>query len=316
MSDVDEVLERLVTDQAFRTRLQDDPVAALGGYVLEEDDLAVLAATLDEGQGSDHGVEQRSSKSALFQALALLSGTGVGAGEQPDLVAPDDEGPTSVATGLSSKGDAADASRIGAPPDVEDAFAQQEAAHPGYVESGALLLDISDPANPAAASGETARGPAGLRSDGELVQASDTRALPEVDATAEGLEGEANGDRLVAPQEPEPDFDAYLELEGVEGESDPPPSQPEMVASEAGLSEGQAEEDEASPPRDQDPAGPADGPRTEPPDLVAEQQTEEAETVHLFLKANGSDMQGESSSAPPDPDDALDDAAGRQDTDR
>jgi hypothetical protein len=88
MAGVDEVLERLVTDQAFRTALRDDPVGALDGYDLQEEDLAVLAATLAEGQGSDHDVEQRTSKSALLGLFVGLAGDGEGAqAAAEDLVA-------------------------------------------------------------------------------------------------------------------------------------------------------------------------------------------------------------------------------------
>jgi hypothetical protein len=69
MAGIDEVLERLVVDPAFRERMQTDPAAALSGYVLHAEDLEVLAATLDASEGGDHTVEQRTSKSAFLSAL-------------------------------------------------------------------------------------------------------------------------------------------------------------------------------------------------------------------------------------------------------
>ena len=78
MSDIDDVLERLVTDAAFRDALADDPATALAGYSLEEGDLEVLAATLDDDGASEHGVEQRTSKSAILGLIVGLAGGGGG----------------------------------------------------------------------------------------------------------------------------------------------------------------------------------------------------------------------------------------------
>jgi hypothetical protein len=70
MAGIDDVLERLVTDPAFRKHLRDDPQRALEGYVLSEDDLALLTAQLDDrgsaDHGADHGVAPRASSSGLF----------------------------------------------------------------------------------------------------------------------------------------------------------------------------------------------------------------------------------------------------------
>jgi hypothetical protein len=84
MSDIDDVLERLVTDEGFRAALADDPAAALTGYSLGEEDLEILAATLDEGGVEEHGVEQRTSKSALLGLIAGLADGGGGSSPKAD----------------------------------------------------------------------------------------------------------------------------------------------------------------------------------------------------------------------------------------
>jgi hypothetical protein len=84
---IDEVLERLVTDLAFRRQLEEDPRSALEGYVLYDEDLEVLAATLDEGEVAERGVERRTSKSAFLGAFLGLGG-GTSVGSSDDLAAP------------------------------------------------------------------------------------------------------------------------------------------------------------------------------------------------------------------------------------
>lgn len=81
MSDIDTVLERLVTDAAFRGQLGSDPAAALAGYDLSADDLQLLASSLDDGDAGQRGVEQRTSKSAVLGLLASFAGGG-GGGDQ------------------------------------------------------------------------------------------------------------------------------------------------------------------------------------------------------------------------------------------
>ena len=81
MAGIDEVLERLVAEPEFREQLRADPAAALSGYVLDDEDLEVLALTLDESEGGDHAVEQRTSKSALVMLLA--AGLDVASAEPP-----------------------------------------------------------------------------------------------------------------------------------------------------------------------------------------------------------------------------------------
>jgi len=86
MAGIDEVLERLVGDSAFRQALARDPQAALSGYDLTGEDVELLTAQLDEGSGAEHGVEQRTSKSAIAGFLAqAFSGGGGEAVESQDL---------------------------------------------------------------------------------------------------------------------------------------------------------------------------------------------------------------------------------------
>ena len=288
MAGIDQVLERLVVDPAFRDQLRHDPASALSGYVLFDEDLEVLAATLDDAEGGEHGVEQRTSKSTLFAALTEAGDMFAGsAGEQPDVATPDED-----ATSAPRSQSRNNLKQLGVALHEEDAIddlttapgieAAAQITYPGvYVQEipspESDAADASEIGMPPAVEDEPARGPAGLRSDGELVQASDARAVPEVDASAEGVEGEAHDAHLVAPQEPEPATDAYLEVEGVEeGDPEPPAPPPEMAASGA---------------------GPDDG------------QTEEAETVHAYVSAKGADIEGDSSQ-PPDPDDAFEDGEG------
>lgn len=75
MAGIDEVLERLVTDPEFRARLAANPVAALSGYMLYDEDLEVLAATLSEDRGASGAVEQRTSKTTLAGLLAAFEGS-------------------------------------------------------------------------------------------------------------------------------------------------------------------------------------------------------------------------------------------------
>lgn len=84
MAGIDEVLERLVAEPEFRAQLRSDPAAALSGYVLYDEDLEVLAATLDESEGGDHDVEQRTSKSTLLGLVVGFSGAGGSAGASPE----------------------------------------------------------------------------------------------------------------------------------------------------------------------------------------------------------------------------------------
>lgn len=95
MAGIDEVLERLVVEPDFRSQLRLDPATALSGYVLYDEDLEILAASLDESEGGDHTVEQRTSKSAfLASVLGGFEGWGGVGGTSSDLAAPPDASET------------------------------------------------------------------------------------------------------------------------------------------------------------------------------------------------------------------------------
>lgn len=65
MADVNDVLERLISDPGFRRALSEDPEKALAGYDLTKADLEMLAAHVSDDPGARGGMEQRTSKSAL-----------------------------------------------------------------------------------------------------------------------------------------------------------------------------------------------------------------------------------------------------------
>lgn len=77
MSQLDEVLERLLIEPAFKQAVADDPATALAEYRLTADELELLGTQLDVSSGRSGGVEGRQSKSTLFgllaQAVDLLS---------------------------------------------------------------------------------------------------------------------------------------------------------------------------------------------------------------------------------------------------
>ncbi|HZN19573.1 MAG TPA: hypothetical protein VFB84_15550 [Micromonosporaceae bacterium] len=80
MSDFDAVLERLLMDPAFAVALAADRSAALSGYHLAPDEIALLSAQLSGDQGGQHSVEARESKASVFGLLApLAEASGFGA---------------------------------------------------------------------------------------------------------------------------------------------------------------------------------------------------------------------------------------------
>lgn len=76
MSDINTVLERLITDPGFRQQIKEDPKAALTPYDLNEADLELLATQISDEKGSESAVETRTSKSALAGLLGLFGGDG------------------------------------------------------------------------------------------------------------------------------------------------------------------------------------------------------------------------------------------------
>ncbi len=80
MSDFDEVLERLLTDEAFRVALAADPDTTLARFSLDEAERDLLRAQLVSGADSNHLVEDRTSKSTMVGLLGpVLSAFGFGA---------------------------------------------------------------------------------------------------------------------------------------------------------------------------------------------------------------------------------------------
>lgn len=70
MAGIEDVLERLRTDPAFKARLATDPGSALAGYELTADDLSRLARLVSANKSV---VEQRTSKAGFFGLFAQVS---------------------------------------------------------------------------------------------------------------------------------------------------------------------------------------------------------------------------------------------------
>jgi hypothetical protein len=74
MSDLDAVLERLVTDPAFAHELSRNPVTALAGYELSEEDLSTLSTQVSFDRGAGGVVEEPISKAGMFGLLSTMTG--------------------------------------------------------------------------------------------------------------------------------------------------------------------------------------------------------------------------------------------------
>ncbi|WP_326555324.1 hypothetical protein [Micromonospora sp. NBC_01813] len=83
MSDFDTVLERLLTDPAFASALAADRGAALAGYQLTADEVALLGTQLggDEDAGGTAAVETRANQSSGFGLFSPLGGMLDGLGD-------------------------------------------------------------------------------------------------------------------------------------------------------------------------------------------------------------------------------------------
>jgi hypothetical protein len=66
MGDVEEILDRLATDDGFRADLARDPKNALGGYDLSTNDLRRLADALAAGDGHGDARDHHASLRALL----------------------------------------------------------------------------------------------------------------------------------------------------------------------------------------------------------------------------------------------------------
>ncbi|HET6211645.1 MAG TPA: hypothetical protein VFE14_02100 [Micromonosporaceae bacterium] len=80
MTDFDAALERLLNDPSFAVSLAADPSAALAGYQLGPDEIALLSAQVSADAGGQSAVEERTSKASMFGLLAPLAGA-AGLGE-------------------------------------------------------------------------------------------------------------------------------------------------------------------------------------------------------------------------------------------
>jgi hypothetical protein len=79
MPGIDDVLERLVNDADFRRWLRADPAAALRGYELSASEVELLTSQVDDSGGGPRSVEQRITKSALFELISDVLAPGAGA---------------------------------------------------------------------------------------------------------------------------------------------------------------------------------------------------------------------------------------------
>jgi hypothetical protein len=72
MAGIDDVLERLITDDRFREQLATDPDTALAGYDLSADERALLATRVTTDAGQSGVLEARASRAGLFGLLGGL----------------------------------------------------------------------------------------------------------------------------------------------------------------------------------------------------------------------------------------------------
>jgi hypothetical protein len=72
MPGLDDVLERLITDPAFRDRVATDRRAALAHYDLSPDDLSLLDAQVSTAAGGTAAMEGRTTKAGMFGLLGGL----------------------------------------------------------------------------------------------------------------------------------------------------------------------------------------------------------------------------------------------------
>ncbi|HET9142929.1 Os1348 family NHLP clan protein [Actinophytocola sp.] len=70
MPGIEDALERLTTDAAFRAALRTDPRTALAGYTLTADDVSLLARRVG---ANGNAVEQRTSRAGFFGLFAQVT---------------------------------------------------------------------------------------------------------------------------------------------------------------------------------------------------------------------------------------------------
>ena len=103
MPGLDDVLERLITDPAFRDRVATDRRAALAGYDLSPDDLALLDAQVSTAAGGTAAMEGRTTKAGMFGLLGGLDEVlgAIGDGGAADALATGSEPATAMPGGVS-----------------------------------------------------------------------------------------------------------------------------------------------------------------------------------------------------------------------
>lgn len=69
---LEELLDRLANDPAFKQEILSDPLAALSDYALTTDDLYGFVARLAVITSGWSGLEARKNRAALFRELAAL----------------------------------------------------------------------------------------------------------------------------------------------------------------------------------------------------------------------------------------------------
>ena len=73
MAGIEDALERLRTDPAFRTQLGTDPRSALAGYELTADDVSELARRVEPNNHDKSVAEQRTAKAGFFGLFAQIT---------------------------------------------------------------------------------------------------------------------------------------------------------------------------------------------------------------------------------------------------
>ncbi len=73
MAGIEDALERLRTDPAFRAALATDPRSALAGYELTADDLSRLARAVSANHHGQSVGKQRTSKAGFFGLFAQIT---------------------------------------------------------------------------------------------------------------------------------------------------------------------------------------------------------------------------------------------------
>ncbi len=142
MSDFQALMERLVVDPAFVRSLATDPVHALDGYTLSNDERRIVLGGVSADPGRNSRVEQRTSKAGLFGLGATL-GDLVGAitlggsgGGSEGLASAIQQPPVGPASDVVFSGP--DADQDGLPDVFEDAFGtdkhNQDSDHDGILD--------------------------------------------------------------------------------------------------------------------------------------------------------------------------------------